>query len=329
MRRPLVAAGSRMLPGPLAELRAFARVACNRGEVPWSGGELARRAAGADAIIAFMPDRIDDALLARCPRLRLVAGALKGSDNIDLAACAARGVRVTVVEDLLSAPTAELALALSLGLLRHLREGDATVRAGHDGWRPRLYGGTLVGGTLGVLGMGAVGRAFARQLAGFGTRIVYHDPQRLTAADETALRLTWVPAEELPGRCGQALVLLCPLAQASTGWLSAARLRRLAPAAVVVNVGRGSVVDEAAVLAALTSGRLAGYASDVFAFEDLARHDRPGRIDPRLLAHPRTLFTPHLGSAVRAVREAIEGAAVAAVRDLAGGGACATGRCSA
>jgi phosphonate dehydrogenase len=307
-----------MLPGPLAALRACARVACNRGPTPWDAGELARRAARADALIAFMPDRVDAELLARCPRLRLVAGALKGADNIDAAACAERGVRVTVVEDLLSAPTAELAVLLTLGLLRHLRTGDAAVRGGHDGWRPGLYGGTLVDGTIGVLGMGSLGRAFARQLAGFGTRIVYHDPRRLPSADEAALRLTWVPADELPARCGCALVLLCPLTAASTGWLDATRLRTLAPGSVVVNAGRGSVVDEAAVLAALRDGRLAGYAADVFAFEDRARRDRPLQVDPELLAHPNTLFTPHLGSAVLRVREAIEHAAVQSVRESFG-----------
>lgn len=314
MTRPLVVAGSRMLPEPLRELRTFARTVVNRDETPWTHDELCRHAARAEAIIAFMPDRIDAGLLARCPHLRLVAGALKGADNIDRAACAAHGVRVTVVEDLLSAPTAELALALTLGLLRQVRAGDARVRQGHDGWRPALYGSSLVGGTVGILGMGSVGRALARLLAGFDARIVYHDPQRLSAGEESALRLQWCAESELPAAAGQALILICPLDPRAIGWLSAARLRRLRRDTVVVNVGRGSVVDEAAVLTALSSGRLAGYAADVFAFEDLSRPDRPRAVDPHLLAHPRTLFTPHLGSAVLGVRQAIEQQAVAAVR---------------
>ncbi len=314
MTRPLVVAGSRMLPAALRELKTFARTQVNRHETPWTQTELGLHATQADAIIAFMPDRIDAALLARCPRLRLVAGALKGADNIDLVACAAHGVQVSVVEDLLSIPTAELALALTLGLLRRVREGDVQVRQGHDGWRPALYGSSLVGGTVGMLGMGSVGRALARLLAGLVTRIVYHDPQRLPAAEETALHLHWCSAAELPAACGQALILVCPLTAGTAGWLSAARLRRLARDAVVVNVGRGSVADETAVLAALTTGRLAGYAADVFAFEDLSRTDRPPAVASALLAHPRTLFTPHLGSAVLPVRLAIERQAVAAVR---------------
>lgn len=314
MSQPLVAVGSRMLPGPLHELRTFARVACNRSLVPWTPATLAHRAARADAIIAFMPDRIDATLLEACPRVRLIAGALKGADNIDIAACKERGVRVTVVEDLLSAPTAELALMLTLGLLRHVRAGDRTVRTGHPGWRPTLYGGSLVGGTVGVLGMGSLGRALAQQLQGFGTRIVYHDPRRLSPKEEAALRLTWVPADDLPGSCGSALILLCPLVPTTLHWLNATRITALAPGAVVVNAGRGSVVDESAVLTALSQGRLAGYAADVFAFEDWARTDRPARVAKALLAHPRTLFTPHLGSAVATVREAIERAAVQSVR---------------
>lgn len=316
MSQPLVVAGSRMLPEPLRALRSFARAVVNRDETPWSHDELCRRAARAEAIIAFMPDRIDAALLARCPRLRLVAGALKGADNIDVAACAARGVRVSVVEDLLSAPTAELALALTLGLLRQVRAGDARVRQGHDGWRPALYGSSLVGGSIGILGMGAVGRVLARLLTGFGTRIVYHDPLRLSVGEESALRLQWCAESELPAAAGQALILICPLTSHTIHWLSASRLRRLPHDTVVVNIGRGSVADEAAVLSALSSGRLAGYAADVFAFEDLSRPDRPRAVDPRLLAHPRTLFTPHLGSAVLGIRQAIEHQAVAAVQTL-------------
>jgi phosphonate dehydrogenase len=323
--RPLVAAGSRLLPATRTALAGFAEVRANPDEQPWDAGELARQARDADGLIAFMPDRIDAALLAACPRLRVVAGALKGADNLDLAACAARGVRVSVVEDLLSLPTAELGVALALGLLRRLRAGDAAVRIGHDGWRPRLYGGTLVGARVGILGMGGVGRALAQLLAGFAVQAVYHDPRRLPAAAERALALAWCPAEELPAASGQVLFLTCPLTAASRAWLSAARLARLAPGAVVVNVGRGSVVDEAAVADALAAGTLEGYAADVFACEDRALPGRPAAVPQRLLIQERTLFTPHLGSAVAAARQAIELEAVAALRRALAAGAAAAG----
>lgn len=312
--RPLVVAGSRMLPATLAELSSFAVVVANTEEQPWSTKRLQGETAAADALIAFMPDRINAEFLAACPRLRLIAGALKGSDNIDLDACAARGIEVTVVSDLLSQPTAELGLGLLLNLLRHLPAGDHAVRQGHSGWSPTLYGQTLVGGDIGILGMGGVGLALAMQLRGFAARLFYHDPRRLAVEQERGLGLEWVSAEALPAVSRTALVLAAPLVPATLRWLDSARLRHLAPGSVVVNIGRGSVVDEAAVLAALQHGSLAGYAADVFAFEDLSRADRPDRVLPALLRHPRTVFTPHLGSAVRSVRLAIERAAIAEVR---------------
>lgn len=312
--RPLVAAGSRLLPATVEAIAGFAELRANPHEEPWDAAELARQARDADGLLAFMPDRVDAALLAACPRLRVVAGALKGADNIDLAACAARGVQVTVVEDLLSQPTAELALALLLGLLRGLRAGDAAVRQGHGGWRPAGYGGTLVGGRVGILGMGGVGRALARLLDGFEAEVAYHDPRRLPGSEEAMLGLDWTREEALPAASATALVLACPLTPATRGWLDAARLRALPAGAVVVNIGRGSVADEAAVAAALGDGSLAGYAADVFAFEDRGQAGRPAAPPQALLAHPRTLFTPHLGSAVGRIRQEIELEAVAALR---------------
>jgi phosphonate dehydrogenase len=304
-----------MLPDSQARLASFCHAVINQGDMPWTADELRRRAASeeADAIIAFMPDRIDAALIAACPRLRCIAGALKGADNIDLAACRERGIAVSVVADLLSDPTAELGVALALALLRRVRDGDLLVRAGHDGWRPHLYGGSLVGAAVGILGMGGVGRSLVRLLGGFGCRIFYHDPQRLDSGQERQLGLSWGSSDELLACGASVLFLACPLSDSSMRWLDAARLSRLAAGTVVVNIGRGSVVDEAAVLHALREGRLAGYGADVFAFEDRSLPDRPLSVDHRLLAHPRTCFTPHLGSAVASVRLAIERAAIDSV----------------
>lgn len=324
--RPLVVAGSRLLPEATNELAGFAEIRVNTEEDPWDQDRLRRAAADADALIAFMPDRIDADFLAACPRLRCIAGALKGADNIDLTACATRGIRVSVVEDLLSAPTAELGLGLLIGLIRMILPGDRAVRRGHSGWLPTRYGTSVVGGRVGILGMGGLGQAFARLLRGFTSTVVYHDPRRLPAEVEADLGLTWVAAEDLPGASATALVLSAPLTGGTRHWLNAARLARLPAGAVVVNIGRGSVVDEAAVMAALARGSLAGYAADVFAFEDQSIAGRPSRVAPDLLAHPRTLFTPHLGSAVESVRLAIELAAIAALRrNLASAGAAGRG----
>ncbi len=294
----------------LAHLQGFATVEMNSGPAPWPAAELRDRAAMADGLLTFMTDHVDDAFLAACPGLRMIGCALKGADNFDLAACRARGVVVSVVPDLLTAPTAELAVGLLIGLGRHLRAGDALVRSGgFAGWRPILFGAGLEGASVGLLGFGRVGQAVAARLHGFGCRLMGHDTGAPPPPGVTAL-----PLEEVL-RVADALVLVLalPLTPATRHILDAARLAALPAHALVVNVARGSLVDEAAVAEALSAGRLGGYAADVFEMEDWALPDRPRAIPPALLAHPRTLFTPHLGSAVAQVREAIEAAAAASL----------------
>ena len=147
---------------------------------PPSPEVLARRAAGASALLAFMPDRVDAALLDACPKLRIVAGAFKGADNVNVEACTARGVWVTVVPDLLSASTAELAVGLLIAVARRIREGDAAAREGEfAGWRPGFHAVGLEGTAVGIVGMGSLGQAIARPLLGFGCRLAYTDPECL------------------------------------------------------------------------------------------------------------------------------------------------------
>lgn len=287
-------------PDILELLASAGEVEANDTRGTWPPDEVRARAADKHAILAFMPDRVDAAFLAACPDLRIIACALKGADNFDRAACVAAGVQLSIVPDLLTAPTAELALGLAIALGRHIREGDALVRAGgFAGWRPALYGFGLDGATVGLLGLGALGRAIADRLAGFGPRVIAHDPGAAARADVAMLPFAEVMAQS------DLLIAAAPLTPATRHMLDAAALSALRPGALLVNIGRGSVVDEAAVLTALQSGHLGGYAADVFAFEDWLLPDRPAKIAPALRQHPRTLFTPHLGSAVVAVRHAI------------------------
>ena len=147
-------------PEVLARLQTHGRVVMNPGPEPWGQELLHQHLADADALMAFMPDRVDAHTLRHAPRLRTVACALKGQDNFDLVACARAGVQVSFVPDLLTAPTAELALGLAIAAARHVLEGDRRVRElGYHGWRPTLYGSGLNGATVAVVGLGAVGRA--------------------------------------------------------------------------------------------------------------------------------------------------------------------------
>lgn len=293
----------------LDRLSAQCDVLMNPGPDPWPAAVLTHNLAVAEAMIAFMPDRVDDATLDAAPRLRHIACALKGWDNFDVAACARRGILVSVVEDLLTIPTAELAVGLMVALGRHLQSADASIRArGFNGWRPTFYGTGIAGRTLGFVGMGAIGQAIATLLRPWGATMLYHDARALTDTTEAALGLRRVSLDKLLPEADW-IVLALPLTPATLHIIDESRLGQIKLGALLVNPARGSLVDEAAVAAALAAGRLAGYAADVFECEDWARSDRPAGIHPQLLASSRTVLTPHLGSAVVEVRNRIEHAA--------------------
>lgn len=203
-------------------------------------------------------------------------------------------------------PTAELTVGLTIGLSRQISAADTWVRSGgFEGWRPSFYGLGIADSTIGIAGMGAIGRALTERLNGWGATLCYTDRARLTAADEARLGIHWRSLEALL-READIVIMALPLTTETLHTVNVQRLTLMKPGAFLINPCRGSVVDEAAVLMALQSGRLGGYAADVFEMEDWAREDRPRRIDPTLLRHPNTLFTAHIGSAVRKVRLAIE-----------------------
>jgi phosphonate dehydrogenase len=255
--------------------------------------------------MAFMPERVDEAFLVACPELRVIACALKGYDNFNVEACAHRGVWVTIVPDLLTAPTAELTIGLMIALGRNILPGDRLVRGGDfSGWRPTLYGQGIDGSTVGLLGAGAVGKAIARRLAGFRTTLLYTDNTPLSADQEDELTLRRVPLGELLEE-SDFVVLCLPLLPATRHLVNRDFLARMKPDALLINTARGSLVDEAAVADALEGDRLAGYAADVFSMEDWALPNRPREVSARLLESRKTVLTPHLGSAVDRVRREI------------------------
>ena len=304
MSRPRVVVSSKVFAETRDFLAADFEVDANEGEEPLGRDELMRRARAAHGLLAFMTDSVDDAFLAACPALRIVACALKGADNFDVEACARRGVWLSIVPDLLTEPTAELALGLAIGLGRHIPAADRVVRAGEfRGWRPRFYGASLDGSIVTILGAGRVGRAIARKLSGFSCSVLMVDMRDGAAPPANARR---APLDEALARA-DFVILALPLDASTLHLVGRDTLARFKPGALLVNPARGSVVDEAAVADAIESGRLGGYAADVFEFEDWRRPDRPLSIEPRLLrARDRTLFTTHIGSAVAHVRREIE-----------------------
>ena len=308
MTRPRIVVSSRVHLQVLERLRSRGEVVGNRTLEAWSHQELIANARRAHALLAFMPDRVDDEMLERCPGLGIVACALKGCDNFDVDACTRRGVWVTVIPDLLTSPTAELAVGLLISLARNVGTGDRFVRSGaFQGWRPALYGKGLDGSTVGILGSGRVGIAVAERLRGFGcARMLCVDPEPPDTSTRARLGLEIASLDEML-RTSDFIVCAAPLAPGTRHLIDGDALRRIRPGCRLINVGRGSVVDERAVAAAVADGRLAGYAADVFELEDKALPDRPRSIPRSLLSgRERTLFTPHLGSAVADVRLEIE-----------------------
>jgi phosphonate dehydrogenase len=269
-------------------------------------GEILQRTKDAQAIMVFMPDSIDEAFLGACPNLKVVSAALKGYDNFDVQACTRHGVWLAIVKESLTVPTAELAIGLLIALTRNLLAGDRVIRSGKFmGWRPQLYGMGLSGRTLGLIGMGAVGQAVARRALGLEMKVLYEDTVPLPREKEEAWRLTRCPLEELLEKSDFVMPLL-PLKPDTFHLIDSRAIARMKRGSFLINISRGSIVDEGAVNGALASGHLAGYAADVFEMEDWARVDRPRSIPQALLDNTgHTFFTPHLGSAVDEIRLAI------------------------
>lgn len=268
--------------------------------------ELRERMRQAHAMMAFMPDCVNDDFLSQCPQLKVIGAALKGCDNFDIDACTRRGVWFTIVADLLTIPTAELAIGLLLALSRNIAPGDRWIRSGdYPGWQPLFYGSGLSGATVGILGMGRVGRTIAQRLTGFETDVIYFDPQPLSMDKEKKLCIRSASMEEVLARSDY-LICAVPLNAHTRHLLNARTIDEMKHGSYLINIGRGSSVDEGAVAVALESDHLAGYAADVFEMEDWALEDRPRTIHPTLLElKDKTILTPHLGSAVDDIRKEI------------------------
>ena len=301
----------------LEALEPHVRVVSNQTDESLSRAELLDRLGDATGVVVFPPDVVDAEFLAHAPLLRVVSGAFTGSDNIDVRSAAERGVTCSNVPDLLADATAELAVTLLLGLARRIREGDRMVRSSEfGGWSSRLLGTGLSGARVGLVGAGQVGRAVAKRLTGFGVTLSYADPRAVPPTEAKALGLERMMLDALLEQSDM-VVVCAPLTAESRGLFDRSRLGLMRPGALLVNVARGSIVDEEAVAASIASNHLGGYAADVFAFEDggFQKHtpapagsptSQTGIPEALLALEQRTLFTPHLGSSVTDARFAIE-----------------------
>lgn len=254
--------------------------------------------AGARGMLCMLTDRIDEAFLDAAPGLEVVSQMAVGVDNIDTAACAARGIAVGHTPDVLTETVADTAFALLGAVVRRLPEGEREVRAGE--WGPweifHLAGGDLHGTVLGIVGMGRIGRAVARRASGFDMEVVYSSP---SAKDVPAER---VDLEELLRKADH-VVICAALTNETRGLIGADELAAMKATSYLVNVARGPLIVTDDLVAALESGQIAGAALDVTDPEPL-----PG--DHALLSFDNCLVVPHIGSASVATRNAMASLAI-------------------
>ena len=281
------------------------------GDLPPPRDELLRRVAGVDGALTLLTDKVDDEFLdAAGPQLRVVSNYAVGFDNVDVAACAKRGVKVGNTPGVLTETTADLAWALLMAAARRLPEGDHYVRAGKwKTWGPMLLMGPDVhGATLGIIGFGRIGQAVARRARGFGMRVLYHDPHRVSPSVEAEYGAEF---RTLEGILPEAdfVTLHVNLSPETKGLINAERLGWMKRTAILVNTSRGPVVDSMALVGALRDGVIAAAALDVTDPEPLPA-DHP------LVGLDNCLVVPHIASASRATRGKM--AEMAAANLLAG-----------
>jgi glyoxylate reductase len=289
-------------------------VALNFADTPMNREQLASAMADTDVFVPTVTDEIDAALIEGAgARLKLIANFGTGVDHIDLAAARQRTITVTNTPGVLTDDTADLVMALILSVPRRLSEGEKLVRAGQwAGWTPTgMLGHRITGKRLGIVGMGRIGQAVAARARAFGLSIHYHNRHRLPAAIEGPLEATWWPSVEAMLERVDIVSLNCPETPETRQLINAERLRLMQPHAYLINVARGTLVDEAALVAALSTGGIAGAGLDVFEHEPA--------VSPELLRLPNVVLLPHMGSATFEGRQAMGEKVITNIRVFADG----------
>ncbi|HAC14981.1 MAG TPA: D-glycerate dehydrogenase [Bacteroidetes bacterium] len=249
-----------------------------------------------DGAITMLSNPISRRVMESCPNVKVFANYAVGFNNVDVIAAKELGVRVSNTPDVLSEATADIALSLLLGVSRKIVEAESDLRKGKfDGWHPNGYVGVeLFGKKAGMIGMGRIGKAIVRRLKGFGITTLYHNRNRIDIQTEQNLDATFTADLDEMLTNIDFLFLSCPLTPETHHIINASRLSKLDPKVIIINTGRGPLIDEAALAESLIDGKLAGAGLDVF--------EREPEIHPLLLKAPNTLLLPHIGSATRETR---------------------------
>ena len=294
--KPTVVVTRKLFDAHVEQLRGEYEVIDNQKDLGLAPEALRECLAKADAALIAGGERVDAPLLAGCPRLKIVANVAVGYNNFDLDACTAAGVLATNTPDVLNEAVADHAWALLLAAARRVGESERWLRAGQ--WRRWTFdgflGNQLAGSTLGILGMGRIGRSIARRATGFEMRVIYHNRSPLSA--ELAAGAEYVDKATLLAQ-SDSLIVVVPYSPEVHHAIGAAELAQMKKTAVLVNVARGGVVDDAALIKALREGRIASAGLDVFEGEP--------KLNEGFLRLENAVLTPHIASATASTRDAM------------------------
>ena len=303
LMKPKILVARKIFPEGLARLQAVCDVDYNDSDAIYPKAVLAEKLAGASGALVTGSERIDASALANAKGLKIVSNMMVGYNNFDLAAMSAAGVMGTNTPEVLTDTTADLAFGLILSTARRMAESEHWLRAGQwQNWSlDQWLGQDVYGATLGIVGMGRIGQAIAKRASGFAMQVQYYNRSRLPEATEAELKARHTDFESLL-KTSDIVVLLVPYSEATHHIIDAKALRLMKPTANLINIGRGGLVDDAALAEALREGVIAGAGLDVFENEP--------RVNPALLTVPNVTLTPHIGSATRATRTAMMNLAI-------------------
>ncbi|ETX27171.1 2-hydroxyacid dehydrogenase [Roseivivax isoporae LMG 25204] len=263
-------------------------------DTPMSRAALVAAIQDADVLVPTVTDTIDAGLIGQAgERLKLIANFGAGVDHIDVDTARSRGILVSNTPGVVTEDTADMVMALILGVTRRIPEGLSVMQAGNwRGWAPTAFlGGRIGGKRLGILGMGRIGQAVARRARAFGMQVHYHNRRRLRPEIEESVEATyWESLDQMLARM-DVVSVNCPHTPATFHLLNARRLQLMKPSAVVVNTSRGEVIDENALVRMLRAGELAGAGLDVY--------ERGVDVNPELRDLANVVLLPHMGSATR------------------------------
>jgi len=312
--KPRIVVTRHLMPTIEARMSELFDAVLNTQDAPMDEEALIAAMRDCDVLVPTVTDRITASMIeAAGDRLGLIASFGAGTEHIDLKAAASRKIIVTNTPGVFTDDTADLAMALIIGVPRRIREGTQLVRRGEwTGWAPSgLLGRKMGGKVLGIVGMGRIGQAVAHRARAFGLEVAYHNRKRLPEAVESMLGAKFV--EDIDALVGEAdiLSLHCPLTPDTHGLMDARRIGLMKPGASIINTARGELIDQAALIEALHYGDLAGAGLDVYPGEP---HVARGLLD-----HPNVMTLPHIGSATAEGREASGEKVIANIRFWADG----------